>query len=100
VSAITTGKEQILDIGVKPNGLKKLLLIRVGQFSRYKMDDCRIGFTFSAGEGEVEIFLFATASNRGLRLTQPITERVQGVLSPRLKRPQHEFKLPPSSYES
>jgi len=64
------------------------------------MGDCRIGFTFSAEEDEVEIFLFATASSRALRRTQTITERVQGVLSPRLKRPEHEFKLPPSSYES
>jgi hypothetical protein len=58
-----------------------LLLVGTGQLSRYEMDDCRIGFTFSVGEGEVEIFLFTTASNRALRLTQPIPERVQGVLS-------------------
>lgn len=77
-----------------------MLLVGTGQLSRYEMDDCRIGITLSAWEGEAEIFLFATASSRALRLTKTFTEREPGILAPRLKRPQCEFKLPPSSSEN
>jgi len=61
----------ITDIGYwcKIKRVEKFMLVGTRQLSRYEMNDCRIGFTFSAREGEAEIFLFASASNPALRLT-------------------------------